>query len=45
MSEDGVLYGERISVLTKYDILYVPAVLKYLMKHVGNNTNDSLNAE
>lgn len=45
LSEDGVLYGERISVLTKYDILYVPAVLKYLMKHVGNNTNDSLNAE
>jgi len=39
--QDGVLHGESFSYVTEYDLIYVPAMLQYLMKNVGHNTNDS----
>ena len=43
--EEGVLYGEKFVVETQYDIIYVPAMLQYLMEHVGQNTNESQHSE
>jgi len=41
LTRDGVLCGESFSYVTEYDLIYVPAMLQYLMKNVGHNTNDS----
>jgi hypothetical protein len=39
--ENNVYFGDRIEFLTEYDIIFIPAMLTYLMENVGNNTNDS----
>lgn len=41
ISQDGVLCGESFAYVTEYDLIYVPAMLQYLMENVGYNTNDS----
>lgn len=41
ISADHVFYGEKFNFVTEYDIIYVPAMLQYLMDNVGHNTNQS----
>ena len=41
LTRDGVLHGESFSYMTEYDLIYVPAMLQYLMENAGHNTNDS----
>lgn len=38
---NGYYTGDKIEILTQYNVIYVPAMLNYLMANVGNNTNDS----
>ena len=38
---DGVYEAEFIDFYESYDIMYLPAVLKYLQKNVGRNDDDS----
>ena len=39
--EDFLQICDTVTVETAYDIIYVPAMLRYLMEHVGHNTNAS----
>ena len=41
VTKDGVYNAEFVDFYERYDILYLPAVLEYLMNHVGDNTNAS----
>ena len=41
LDDNIAYYGERCEIITQYDIIYVPAMLQYLMDNVGKNTNDS----
>ena len=39
LNEDAILEGNRFEVITQYDVIYVPAMLEYLMENLGNVTN------
>jgi hypothetical protein len=39
---DGVYGGNYVDVVETYDILDIPAMVEYLKRNVGSNTNDSL---
>ena len=45
LQKDGVLYGDKIAIETQYDMIYVPAMLQYLMANAGNHTNESQHSE
>ena len=45
LPEHAVLSAESIAIVTRYDVIYVPSMLRYLMDHVGNNTNDSQHSD
>lgn len=45
MSKDQIIHGRRVEFLTEYDVIYVPAMLNYLMDNVGNNTAESQHSE
>ena len=36
--EDAILEGNKFEIVTQYDVIYVPAMLEYLMENVGNVT-------
>jgi hypothetical protein len=40
LDTNEVYNGNKVEILTQYDVIYVPAMLQYLMDHVG--TNDAL---
>lgn len=37
--------GDKIELVTEYNVIYIPAMLTYLMNNVGNNTADSQNSD
>lgn len=37
----GTYTGDRIDIITQYNIIYLPAMINYLIENVGNNTNES----
>jgi len=41
INENGTFACDRCELITQYDIIYIPAMLNYLMENVGFNTNDS----
>ena len=41
VNEDFLQKCDTVTVETAYDIIYVPAMLRYLMERVGSNTNAS----
>lgn len=41
ITENKIIYGNRVSIITEYDVIYIPAMLRYLMEHAGQNTNVS----
>lgn len=43
--EDKIHIGDRIEILTQYNVIYVPAMLRYLMEHVGYNNADSQHSD
>ena len=45
LNTNGVILGNRVDLRTEYDVIYVPAMLNYLIDNVGNNTNESLYSE
>lgn len=45
MAAGQMLAGDRIEVVTEYNIIYIPAMLNYLVANVGNNTADSQNSD
>ena len=45
LNADAVYLGDRVEILAEYDVIFVPAMLDYLMANVGNNTNDSQHDE
>jgi hypothetical protein len=36
INEQTILEGDRFEVVTQYDVMYVPAMLEYLMENIGN---------
>lgn len=38
---DGLYHGSKVYNVCTYDVIYVPAILEYLEKNVGHNTNSS----
>ena len=38
---DGLYHGNKVYNVCTYDVMYVPAILEYLEKNVGHNTNSS----
>lgn len=36
LNEQTILEGDRFEVVTQYDVMYVPAMLEYLMENIGN---------
>ena len=36
LNEQTTLEGNRFEIVTQYDVMYVPALLEYLMENVGN---------
>ena len=45
LAKDGYYYAEFIDFYEEYDIIYLPAILEYLIANVGNNDNDSYHDE
>ena len=45
INTNAVHIGDQVSITTQYDIIYVPAMLTYLMENVGNNDKDSQHSE
>ena len=43
LDEQTTLEGSRFEVVTQYDVIYVPAMLEYLMNNIGNVT--AINSE
>lgn len=43
--QKGILHADTFMIETDYDIIYVPAMLEYLMSNVGFNTNESHHSE
>ena len=41
LTKDGVYTADYVDFYERYDVLYLPSVLGYLMDNVGNNTNAS----
>ena len=41
ITKNRLLTAEKFSFVTKYDVIYIPAMLQYLIEHVGKNTNAS----
>lgn len=41
ITRNQLLTAEKFSFVTKYDVIYVPAMLQYLIEHAGKNTNSS----
>ena len=37
----GTFTGDRVDIITQYNIIYLPAMINYLIENVGNNTNES----
>lgn len=40
-----MIAGDRIEFVTEYNVIYIPAMLTYLMENVGNNNSDSQNSD
>ena len=38
---NGLYHGNKVYNVCTYDVMYVPAILEYLEKNVGHNTNSS----
>ena len=43
--ENAVLQADHFAIETEYDLIYVPAMLEYLMDNPGSNTNHSHHSE
>lgn len=43
--ESAIHTGDRVEILTQYNVIYVPAMLQYLMDNVGNNDGDSQHSD
>ena len=41
LSTDGVILGDRVEILAEYSVIFVPAMLEYLMDNVGKINNDN----
>lgn len=44
-TKDGIYDGDRVEIETRYNIIYIPAMLTYLMENVGRNNADSQHSE
>jgi len=45
LNVNQTLTGNRVEVVTEYNVIFIPAMLKYLMENVGKNTADSQNSD
>lgn len=45
LNVDAVYLGDRVEILAEYDVIFVPAMLDYLIANVGKNTNESQHDE
>lgn len=45
LDTNATIVGNRVEVITQYNVIYVPAMLTYLMSNVGNNTINSQNSD
>lgn len=45
LNTNAIYHGDRIEFLAVYDVIFVPAMLEYLMANVGKNTKDSQHDE
>ena len=45
LNTNDIINGDRVEIFTQYDVIFVPAMLQYLMDNVGNNTSLSQNSD
>ena len=45
LPENAVLEGNHFAIETSYNLIYVPAILEYLIARAGSNTNQSHHSE
>ena len=42
---DDIIPCDRVEIIAEYKVIFVPAMLEYLMDNLGSNTNDSQHSE
>lgn len=45
LDTNATFIGNKVEIMTQYDVIYIPAMLNYLMENVGNNTVDSQHSD
>lgn len=45
ITKNNIFSGDRVEIITQYNVIYIPAMLTYLRNNVGSNTVDSQHSD